>query len=212
MKKDNTDDLISQLTENFSPVKTLAHPFIRILPWLIAMPLYIAAIVAWIGIRPDAALKLHDPVFLFEITLTIAMAITAALSSAWLAVPDMRGKNWLSVIPLTLLTVFVSWESMRAATEGVQMHPFFWGHCLADGVAFGFIPAAAIIFLGKGGMTTHPRMMALMNVLAVSGFGYAALRFTCGADTVWHAGIYHILPFIIFGIAAGALARRLYRW
>lgn len=204
--------LIENLTQELTPVKKLCHPFLRALPWMVASLVYTAAVVSYLGLRPDLAYKLSVPVFLFETGLAFFIGVSAAFSSVWMCVPDMRGQKWLPIVPLTALTVFLFWTVLRAFTEGINFPVPHWDHCFQDGALLGALPVALIVFVSRRGATTRPFFMSIMNFLAVGAFGYVGLRFTCMLDTVGHAGLYHIAPFLVIGMALGLAARHLYRW
>ena len=212
MSKKATVSLIKELSADMPPLKKLAHPTLRTLPWIAIGAIYLFAVVQYLGLRHDAALKLQDTSFLFEVGIVAFISMSAALCSSWLCVPDMRGHRWINAVPLTLLGGFFILEVSRLITEGFFMPDIHWTHCQNDGLLLGVIPAASIMFLSKKGSTTQPFMMIAMNVLAVSSASYIGLRFTCSIDMVGHSFILHMLPFIVMGGIAGFAARALYKW
>ncbi|HBR69934.1 MAG TPA: hypothetical protein DEA55_11220 [Rhodospirillaceae bacterium] len=212
MSNTNMDAFIDNLAEGLTPCKRLAHPLRRALPWVILALVYTAGAAQFIGLRPDLAQKFADPVFLFETGLMLAVSLSAFMASCWLCVPDMRGAKWIVATPVTMLAVFVFWTVLRLYAEGFEIPALQWDHCLSDGALMGFVPAAAVIFLGRAGATTRPCMMALMNVAAAGALGYIGLRFTCALDTAAHSALYHLLPFVVMGAVLGAGARRVFRW
>lgn len=212
MSEQPTEMLIENLAQDLGPVRRLAHPVFRVLPLLALSALYSAAVVFLIGVRSDIAHKLSDLHFMFEIGTMGLAGITAALAAAWLCVPDMRGRGWVPVLPLTLIGLFAFWHGLRSSLHGHGLPDHNWDHCVIDGFILIALPAAAILWLTRRGATTRPFLMALMLVLAVTAFGYIGLRFTCVNDSVGHAGLSHVAPFALAGLAFGLLARRIYRW
>lgn len=208
----SADTVIDNLCEELKPCKRLAHPLLRALPWALMAALYVAAVVNFLGPRPDVAAKLQDSAFLMDIGLMSAVSLSAALAAAWLCVPDMRGARWIVAVPLTLLAVFFFWCGIIVHLDGFSVPEMHWDHCFSDAMLMGAVPAAAIIFLVRRGATTRPFMSAAMSVLSVAGLGYVGLRFTCVLDSIGHAGLYHLLPFVAFGVAMGAAARFVFRW
>lgn len=206
------DHVADVLSSQLEPVVRFAHPFIRILPWLVFALVYTYAAVQYIGVRPDIAVKLADPLFLFETAIGLAMSMSAAMTAAWLCVPDMRGQVWMVAFPALLGGVFLVWETIRSVTEGLALQAPHWDHCFEDALLFGTVPAAVLIFTTVRGATTRPFLMALMNVIAVAALAYVGLRFTCMLDTVGHSLIYHVFPFVVFGSVLGLAARRVFRW
>jgi hypothetical protein len=207
-----TEALIKELSGDLEPVKRLSHPLLRVLPWMALACAYVAGVVYTLGVRPDISARLVDPIFLFETSLLGFVALSAALVSSWLCVPDMRGKSWMAGVPLTALGVFALWTTIKGFSEGLNMPAIHWDHCFNDGALMGFVPMAAVVFFARGGTTTHPVMMSLMNTLSVGALGYVGLRLTCIVDTVGHACFYHFFPFVVLGLVTGVFARKLYRW
>ncbi len=212
MSEKNTDNLIDELTQELEPVKCMVHPLRRVVPWLVGVVMYVVAIVHYIGLRPDFYKKFEDLSFLFENAMMALVAVSAALSASWMCVPDMRGQKWLISAPFSFLFVFLTWVGLRGLVEGVNLPSMHIDHCMADGFWMAVIPAALLVFITTRGATTRPILTALMTALSVSAFGYIGLRFTCMMDTIGHATIYHLVPFVLFGAVLGLLARRVYRW
>ncbi len=210
---DNTDKLITELCGDLKPVCCMCHPLKRAARWLLVSSVYIALVVLALGMRDDIAAKFSDTSFLIENGLMALIGVSAAFASAWLCVPDMRGARWMKFLPLIGMAAFVGWEVFRSMGEGVHMpHLHYWDHCFGSAALIGFVPMAALMFTSRGGATTQPLLMALMNVIAVGALGYIGLRFVCASDTIGHAAVYHLVPFMALGIITGLTARRLYRW
>lgn len=204
--------LIESLSDTLTPMKPMAHPFLRVLPWIFCGAFYTLVCVLVIGVRPDIQDKIVSPYFVYEILMMTFVGLSASFASSYLCVPDMRGVKWLAALPLTALGAFFLWIFTRSLAEPVSMPHVHWVNCFNDGIVLGFIPAIAMVIFVRKGATTAPRMMALMNTLAVAALGFIGLRFTCPLDTIGHAVITHLIPFMVLGILTGVLARRLYRW
>lgn len=207
------DSLISSLSDDLGEVKKTTHPLMYMVPW-IAIASFFAVLVVKdvVGIRNDVLIKLHEPTFLFDIMIIGALGIFAAISSAYLMVPDMRGKKWLIPVTFTIAIIFVLWTLVKILTEGLHMPQFMIDHCMEEGLFMAFIPMTALIFFVRGGATTHPYLMALMNVFSSASIAYIGLRFTCPMDTVGHSTVMHLVPYITVGALLGFGARRLYKW
>ncbi len=208
----NIDSLIGDLTQDLKLVKCMGCPARRIIPWILAAALYTACAVYFIGIRHDVNTLFESPIFAFEILLMSFIGIMAALSSSYLSVPDMCGKQWLVPTTLTSLGIFAAWCIIRGAIEGMYMPQIHLDHCMGEGAFMAIIPVAILIFMMKQGTTTRPILMSFMNVLSITALGYVALRFTCSSDTIAHATISHLVPYTVFGAVLGIMARKLYKW
>lgn len=215
MTQDNehkTDALINRLCDGHAPVKRLHNPFVRVAVCLGLTLAYTVLIVSIMGLRADLPDRLRDMFFLFETGLGLFVWVSSAFAASWLCIPDMGGKSWLKVIPLTLMAVVLLWTGMRTVLEDISMFPFQWAHCLQNGLVMGGIPFLLVIFLSRQGTTCSPYWMALMNALAVAMAGWIGLRLVCPMNDMGHGFLYHLVPYVVLGSLAGLGARRLFRW
>lgn len=212
MSEARLENLANELAAGLTPVKPMGCPLRRILLWLAGAALYTVALVFIFGLRPDIGAALHDTRLIFETALTAALAVSAALAAAWLAVPDMRGREWAAVPAIVLTGVFLFWIAARGWMDGFHMPHDGWHICAMRALAYGLLPGVALVLLSRRGATVRPRLMGLMNALAVGATGWLALRYTCPSEDAGHIFLYHFIPYaVVCGIVA-ALARRLYRW
>ena len=210
--KANIEDTISRLTDELSIVTPLPHPFYRILPWMGVAFVYTFFVVMYLGVRPDAGDKMYDFAFVFEIVMAVSLALSAGVCAAFLCVPDMRGRTSMLFVPVGICAVFLGWTVFRSVTEGLMLPAPHWDHCFQDALLVGTVPAAFMIFMTTRGASTRPYMQSFMVALLVMAVGYTALRFTCMMDTVGHSMIYHLFPFVVFGVLGGVCARRIFSW
>ncbi|MBI1300462.1 MAG: DUF1109 family protein [Alphaproteobacteria bacterium] len=207
-----TESLIDSLSCDLKSVKKVCHPAKCVLPWCLYAVAYVAAVIYFLGFRRDIEEQLSNPVFLYEILQVFAISMSAAFCAVWLRVPDMRGQQWMLMIPITLFISFVTWIFLKVVTEEFLMPTIHWHHCHQESLIIGVVPAIAIWFLSSRGATTRPYMTTFMNVLAVGGLGYIGLRISCGADNMGHISFFHLLPYVVIGIIAAALTKRIFKW
>lgn len=212
MSEEKLDKLIDGLCDCHTVVKPMVHPLKRILPFLVFAVIYLGGLVYFAGIRHDITDKFTDPAFLIENTLMIFVLTTAAICSSFLCVPDMRGQKWMIAMPLTALGIFTVWSIIRAWSEGLYMPHLHFDHCMGEGLFMASVPLTTVVFMVRRGATTHPYLSALMSVLYAGGLAYVGLRLTCSMDTVGHATVSHLIPYLFVGTAFGLGARRLYKW
>ena len=212
MSESDLDNLIDELTSDLKPVKPMMHPAVRLLPFFIGFMVYVWVIVNHIGLRADYVSKLLDLYFLFEVSIVSLIGLTSGLCGAWMCVPDMRGQRWMLPIPFVFISVFLLWMSLRSYVEGIEFPHVHFDHCMEDGLWMAALPAALMVYICTRGATTRPVMSAAMTIICVTAFAYVGLRFTCMMDSVGHATIYHLLPFVTLGTVFGLLARRIFSW
>lgn len=212
MSKDDVNSLIDSLSEELEPIKPMLHPVLRMLPWILFVFIFVAYGVYDEGLRFDMAERLRDETFLFEISSAMLIVLTSAMAALWLCVPDVRGQIWVVTIPIILVLHFGVWLLAKSVADGVHMPHMELGHCFYSGLYMAGIPAAVLMFITYRGATTHPYLMALMNMICASFLPYLGLRFTCPMDTVGHSFVHHIFPYVFIGMVIGALARRIFKW
>ena len=212
MSEQNLDKFIDGLADDLAPVKPLAHPLVRIAPLFVVAAAYVVGVSYFIGLRSDIGDKFTDPSWMLETFLMGFISISAAIASSFLSVPDMRGAKWVVAPPLTTLAIFVVWNIFRAISEGLHMPNIHFDHCMGEGMFMAAVPMTMLIFMIKRGATTRPRITCFMNILTASSLGYIGLRFTCSLDTVGHATVSHLIPYVVIGAFLGAAAKKLYKW
>ncbi len=206
-------DLIGSLSEDLEPTKCMSHPFKRLLPWLVMAVIYLVLLINFMGIRHDLSAIMQDPRFIFEIILMGFIGISSAICAVFLCVPDMRGRSWLISLPFTGLALFTIWSVIHAITiEGAQMPHLHMDHCMGEGAFMTIIPLAMLLFLTRKGTTTRPILMAVMNMMSIAAVAYIGLRFTCAMDTVAHATLQHLLPYVLIGLILAMAARKIFKW
>lgn len=206
------DKLIETLSGALTPVTPLARPFRRAALWVLGGLVYLGLFLAMAGLRADIKDVILTEFVLWEVFLALFIGLGAVLASAWLCLPDGAENRKVILPPLTGLAVFVLWTAYRSFSEPMDLTHMGWNHCLDAGIAMGFIPSLGLVLLSRRGATTAPRLMALMNFLAVASLGFIGLHLNCGVDSVEHEIFTHLLPFTVAGLLAGFFARRLYRW
>jgi len=206
------DSLIEKLCDDLEPTKCTRHPLACSSGWII-MSLVITAILVWkMGLRDDLSDVLHVPEFSFELILIALIGVSATYCSALLRIPDMRGKKWALVIPLTMCGLFVIWKFIHIVLGYINMPHMHFHHCMGEGLMIAAIPTILMFIMSMQGCTTRPIWMVVMNGLAVASISYIALRLTCSSEDLGHVLYTHLLPFMIVGCVLGFVARRFYKW
>lgn len=212
MSDENLSNFIDGLADELEPVKPMGCPIRRIMPFIVFAAIYVAALVHFVGVRMDIEDKFADPAFLIENALMIIALVSAALCSSFLCVPDMRGHKWMIALPIGSVSIFALWSVIRAWSEGLHMPHLHFDHCMGEGLFMAAVPLTMVLFMMRRGATTHPRLSALMNLIFAAGLAYVGLRFTCNMDTVGHATVMHLFPYLFVGALLGLGARKLYKW
>lgn len=208
----STENVINKLCNDLEPVKALQHPLLRAQPWAFAIIAYIIIASFIIGIRSDISVQIKETIFLFEVIIATAIGISALIATFWSTVPDMRGQKWVIAIPFVLLTMFTIWFASRAVGEHMLIHDYGWHSCFGKGLVLSAIPIAFSVFIAQKAASTHAYVTTFLSALSAGAFGFVALRFTCMDETIEHAVLHHLVPFLVTGIIAGTLAKRICKW
>ena len=213
MNDANHKDLIDSLTQNFTGVKTQPHPAFLTVGSVILISLCVWAVASLLGIRPDIDLRMTEISFTTDIALAAAIGLSGSIAIFLLTVPDMRGLSWFPAVPFTLAVTFLGLKTMQMTANGLETPTLYIFQCIAESLLFVTVPMAALIVLTKKiGAPTRPAMLMTMNALTVSAFGYIGLRIVCMFDSPAYDAMYHIAPFLVFGMLIGLVARRIYTW
>lgn len=208
----NTDNLIDSLASELEEVKPARHPLQVALPWFIFAVLYIALAIAMLGMRDDFIYRISDADFVFELGLVVAMSISATFCSLWLCFPDMRGKNWMLAVPISLFSVLLFMLVSRTVLTIDEMPELYWCACINESLIFGVLPAVTLLFLSARGKTTRPQMLSFMNTIAIGGLGYLALRITCSQEDMGHIMMYHVMPYVLMGFLIVLAGIKFFKW
>jgi hypothetical protein len=100
-----TPELIDRLTADATPVRRLRAPAWRALGWLAIAAVLIGIVTAIVGLRPGLVTALRDPVFALGRGAALATAVTGALATFELSLPD-RSSRWL-LLPLPFAALWL---------------------------------------------------------------------------------------------------------
>lgn len=211
-KEETLDSMIESLAGDLAPVKCMGAPMWRAVQWAGFAVVYMAVVLWGMGVREDIAARLQDADFLYETFVLSLIAVSAACASVWLCVPDAKGRKWIVVVPFTLTGSLALWLCLHGCWDLLKMMNVHFSLCLCQCLILAALPAFLIVFMSSRGTTTHPYLMASMNVMAGGAFACIGLRFVCDNEALDHTLLYHVLPFVSIGLLIGVFARRIYKW
>lgn len=210
---DNIPDIVSQLTAQLEPCKPLAHPFMRMLPWVLAAALYVFVLSVFvIGLRDDwYAMLMHDINFQIDMGLAFFLFISSGFVLGWVNLPDMRQQEWVMIIPIVALVLFLGNVVYRFVTMDAG-EPIFDMMCFPKSAALTIVPLGYLIAILRNGCSSCHRLSAFFSILAVSSLGWIGLRMTSMNDHVTQSFFIEFVPFILLGMLIGILSGKLFRW
>lgn len=206
------DQLITCLRDELEPVAPLSSPAVRAMQWFFGGLIAIIIVGALVSYRPDLDTKITELSFIGEIALILMIAGSAAYASAWLSLPDGGWHKQVVILPYILIMVAMIIAAREMLIHGFQVPVFDLKECIIDATFMGIIPIGMIIWMMRSGAPTYPALAVSVNMIAAGSMGYLGLRLSCGSDEIGHICVYHVMPFVVVGLALGLVARRLYRW
>jgi hypothetical protein len=210
-----TSELIDTLVDSATPVRRLASPLRRTCTWLALAAVILVLLCVAHGVRPDLAVRMKQPVFVFSMFGALATAVLAALASFKLNLPE--SPRWWLLLPLPGLAVWVSTIGYGCLTDWVGMSP--------DGIRVGeaarcfatllmtSIPLwAAMLIMLRYAAPLRPTIVSAAGGLAVAAASSFALSLLHNLDAtimilIWNIG----MAALIAGLAS-VLGRPLLGW
>jgi hypothetical protein len=178
----STASLIERLTADAGPVRRLRPPSWRALGWLAAAALMIGVLTAAEGIRPGLGLLFRDPVFALGRAAALATAVTGALATFQLSVPD-RSSRWL-LLPLPFAALWLGTMGYGCIAEWLVHGAEGWqlGHSAAcfKMILLTSLPLGALLFV----MVRHAGPVRPIATAAIGGLALAAVAE--GGLTLYH--------------------------
>jgi len=209
-----TEELISTLSQN-AAVHRLPHPGWRTLIWLCISTAYVAGFVAVMGLRPDIAEKLAEPIFLVEVGAAYMTSMMAAAAAFCAGCPGRP--IWERYAPVPFLIVWLaslgegclrSW--VHYGRDGLMLQPDFI--CFPIILLISIVPTVLILLMIRRAAPIAPIATTGLATLAAASLAAAAVRLFHAQDAslmvlLWQFGSVLLLA----GIGA-LFGRHLLRW
>ncbi|HMA09032.1 MAG TPA: DUF1109 domain-containing protein, partial [Ramlibacter sp.] len=116
-----TDDLIALLAADSLPVARRAAPRRIALALLVSLPLALAIVMIFYGVRPDIAQAAHWPMFWAKLMFGGVIAVAGFVGLQRLARPGVRlGSSWLGILMPVLLVWAMAAYVLAAAPPDLR--------------------------------------------------------------------------------------------
>ena len=207
-----TPDLIDSLVADATPVRRLRRPAVRLAGWLLLASLMLALVALVHGVRPDLALKLHQPAFVAGVAAAILTGILAAAAAMIGGVPG-RSRRWLW-LPLPALAAWMGTIGYGCLMNWVAIGPdgILPGEaarCFATLLMVSTPLSAALLIMLRHVARLSPAPVAMSAALAVAAMTAAVLSVIHPLDAsamilLWNLGVA-----LVFVAGGGLIGRRL---
>jgi hypothetical protein len=206
-----TPELIDRLSTGLTPVRRLRPPLLRAGRWLLFAAIVVALLVMLLGVRPDLALRLRQPVFALTLAGSLLSGVLAAIAAFHLCLPD-RSRLWL-LLPAPALILWGATVGYGCLTDWVTITP--------DQVRFGktmecfamllavTTPVATVLFaMLRRAALLQPAVVGMTGGLAMAGVAATGMSILHDLDAsvmvlLWNLGLAALMVTL-----GGALGRR----
>ncbi len=207
------DKLVATLSADASPVRAAPHPYKLWALGVGAGTAYLAFALAFSGLRPDIMAKLHEPWFVIELIALALIFVTASLSTALLAYPDLHQMRRTAYAPayalgLFVLVILLSWH---AASPLIPL-PEHSYQCTLDISLTALLPAVWTLYVLRKLASTHYRLAGSIALLSAFSIGALWLRLDEQNDSITHLMQWHYLPMLACGLLGLWLGKLILKW
>lgn len=209
----NVEQLIAELTGDAAVVKPATHPYLLGLMLIGAAALYLSALLAVSGLRPDWPQAMHQPWFVAETVALFLLLIVASFSTALLAFPDLHQKRGLAFAPAWMLILFLAvmlsaWLADNPPAA-LPQHDIECTRCI---LLVAILPGVWTFCIMRRFASTHGHWAGSAALLAAFSIGALWLRLQEVNDSIMHVLEWHYLPMLAVGMLGLWLGRWLLRW
>ena len=203
--------MIHRLARTAHPVRPLPSPYIRAAAWLMISLSYIGGILILMAPAHNVFAQFSNRSFAIEQAATLSTGVAAAISAFITIIPG-RSPRWaaLPLFPLSIWLATLASPCIREFSE-IGFKAFLIPHslwCVPAMVAFGTVPAVAMVVMIRRGAPLTPHLTAALGGLAAAGIGNLGVRMVHPEDVsvmliVWHIG--GVMGLSAFAAGAGRL-------
>lgn len=198
--------MIHRLVLDLQPVKRLTTPARRSLQYGLPAALLTVVSTGLAGVRADLLLKLHEPAYLTETALLVALFAGAAVAAFSSGVPGVRLRSALWLLGLVtsawLILVVTRYFALPAAfslESGIA--------CVRRTLLLGVFPAAAFFVVLRGSAPLEAGTSGALVMTSAGALAILGTRALCGKDDGMHVLLWHVLPLASLAVLGSLLGR-----
>lgn len=212
---DSTDLLIDRLAGDLQPTVPLRRVRGRALVVAaLAGTIMLAFILLAHGASP--ATDLSSPMFVLTNGLLLVLGLASSLTVVSMAQPRVGSTQdtpkWalatVALLPLAAIGASIT-DHAGADFILVQPHDFV---CFAVASLFAAITAGVLLYWLRKGAPVLPEKAGLFLGLGAGAMGSFANGLFCPIHSIWHLGIWHVLPIALWGLIGRIAVPPLIRW
>lgn len=212
---DTSQRLIEQLAGDLQPRSPMKRRNGSLLVFA-SFAATLAATALLFGLVQGVAGGLSAPVYVLANGLLLVLGIAASVAVVSMAMPRVGAKHdapkWamatVGLLPLAAIGAALAREAGHAATA-VHGHDLA---CFAMGVLFATLTAGVLLYWLRRGAPVSPNRAGLYLGVAAGAIGAFAYGVSCPLYSVWHIGVWHVMPVVAWGIVGRLAVPSLIRW
>lgn len=210
-----SEDLISRLAADASPVKRLSHPIWRAAMWFCVSTAYAVVLLVGTGWQKNLSTQFSDSRLLWGFSAAMLTAMMAAAAAFCSTCPGRPLWERLAPFPFLLFWVASTIEGCRQDLALKGSLPVDAGLQLAlpgKLLLVSAAPAVLILLMVRRGAPIAPYLTTGLSMLAATAIGAAAMLLAQPHLSNITLLIWQILPVIIFSGIASLFGPRLLYW
>lgn len=211
-----TDDLITLLARDTTPVKRNALPMTL---GLLAIPGVIIAfliLVPWLGLRPDLAEAVGGMTYWMKTLYTLGLGVAGFALAERLARPGAKGVvGWAMIAVFTLALAAIAVSQLMATPSGEMMPALLgstWDKCPWRIVVLSVPGLAAALFAMRRFAPTRPALAGTAAGLLAGGLGATVYGLHCAETAAPFVMIWYSLGVALTAALGAIVGSRLLRW
>jgi hypothetical protein len=210
-----TDDLISQLSGELTPTARSASAMALVWGVGAGAAVSVAAMLAWLGIRPDLMSAIHTPAYWIKFGYTLAFAALAFWAVLRLAHPGCPARGAMRSIALPVAAMFAL-GLVELAVSAQSPALLFYGHSHQVCPELIFVLALPLltgIFWGLRRLApTRLVLTGAMAGLLAGAAGAWIYAFHCDESGMLFVAVWYTLGIAAMGALGAVLGRFALRW
>lgn len=211
-----TDDLIALLAKDTQPARKRAVPVGALLVALAGGAISFAAMVPWLGIRPDLARAVAGPSFWMKALYAFGLCAGGLLMVERLSRPGGRHRLGMIVASVSILAVvaIAAVQLLQTPPEGIHAAIFgsTWNLCFWRILVLALPALAGELWLMRGFAPTRPAFAGAAAGLLAGGLAAVVYGFHCDEYAMPMVAIWYSLGIALSTIAGAMLGSRVLRW
>ncbi|HVY31078.1 MAG TPA: NrsF family protein [Polyangiaceae bacterium] len=205
------DDLIRQLVFDLKPVERLTSPAQRTAQFAVPVAALTLASTWLAGVRADLLLKLHEPAYVAETGILLALFMLGTFATFSSGVPGVRlrpaawglglfASAWLF---LAGIRCFVA-PAAFGLTSGIA--------CVHRTLLLGVVPTSVLFIMLRRSVPLAAGTSGALVMTSAGALAILGTRAVCGKDDGLHVLVWHVVPLALLVLLGSVLGRAWFRY